>query len=86
MKLSGPLLTGGAEAHQPKSAKDHYREEFFKALDTVDAHFTERFNQDGLLTLQKLEETLLSGEVEAPVIDKYSELNSHFQCRFLCSD
>lgn len=49
--------------------------EFFKVLDTVDAQFTERFGQDDLLTLQKLEETLLSGEVDAPVIDKYSELN-----------
>lgn len=68
-------FTGGAEAHQPKSAKDHYRVEFFKVLDTVDAQFTERFGQDDLLTLQKLEETLLSGEVDAPVIDKYSELN-----------
>lgn len=68
-------FTGGAEAHQPVSAMDHYRVEFFKVLDTVDAKFTELLNQDGLLTMQKLEETLLSGEIDPVVIDQYSEFN-----------
>ena len=63
-------FTGGAEAHQPKSAKDHYRVDFFKVLDTVDAQFTELFNQDGLLTMQKLEETLLSGEIDASGVEQ----------------
>lgn len=65
----------GAEAHQPKSAMDHYRGEFFKVLDTVDAQLSELFNQDDLLTLQKLEETLLSGEIDAAVTEKYPEFN-----------
>ncbi|KAI3376163.1 hypothetical protein L3Q82_016688, partial [Scortum barcoo] len=65
----------GADAHQPKSAKDYYREEFFKVLDIVDAQLSELFNQDDLLTLQKLEETLLSGKIDAAVIEKYPELN-----------
>ncbi|XP_073325865.1 deoxynucleoside triphosphate triphosphohydrolase SAMHD1-like [Pagrus major] len=65
----------GVEAHQPKSAKDHYRGGFFKVLDIVDAQLSELFNQDDLLTLQKLEETLLSGEIDAAVIEKYPELN-----------
>ncbi|KAK0138026.1 Zinc finger MYM-type protein 1 [Merluccius polli] len=68
-------FTGGTEAHQPKSAKDNYRVEFFKVLDTIDAQFTELFNQDGLLTMQTLEETVLSGEIDATIIDKCSELN-----------
>ena len=63
----------GAEAHQPKSAKDHYRGEFFKVLDIVDAKLSKLFNQDDLLTLQKLEETLLSGEIDAAIIEKYPE-------------
>ena len=50
-------LIEGAEEHQPKSAKDHNRGEFFKVLDIVDAQLSELFNQDDLLTLQKLEET-----------------------------
>ena len=41
----------------------------------MDAKLSEPFNQDDLLTLQKLEETLLSGEIDAAVIEKYSEFN-----------
>ena len=41
----------------------------------MDAKLSEPFNQDDLLTLQKLEETLLSGEIDAAVIEKYPELN-----------
>ena len=44
----------------PKCAKDHHRGELFKVLVIVDAQLSEFFNQDDLLTLQKLEETLLS--------------------------
>lgn len=43
---------------------EHYRVEFYKILDTIDAQFTERFQQGGLLTLQKLENTLLSGNTQ----------------------
>ncbi|XP_035985290.1 zinc finger MYM-type protein 1-like isoform X2 [Fundulus heteroclitus] len=68
-------FTEGAKTHQPECAKDHYRGEFFKVLDVVDAQLTGLFNQDDLLTLQKLEETLLSGTIDAAVIGKYPELN-----------
>ncbi|XP_027882815.1 zinc finger MYM-type protein 1-like isoform X1 [Xiphophorus couchianus] len=68
-------FTEGAKTHQPECANDHYRGEFFKVLDVVDAQLTGLFNQDDLLTLQKLEETLLSGTIDAAVIGKYPELN-----------
>lgn len=67
-------FTDGTEAHQPKDAKEHYRGEFYKVLDIVDVKLSELFNQVDLLTLQKLEETLLSGEIDAAV-EKYPELN-----------
>ncbi|XP_035984432.1 zinc finger MYM-type protein 1-like [Fundulus heteroclitus] len=47
-------FTEGAKTHQPECAKDHYRGEFFKVLDVVDAQLTGLFNQDDLLTLLKV--------------------------------
>lgn len=42
---------------------------FYKVLDTTDAQFTECFQQGGLLTLQKLENTLISGTIDLVVHD-----------------
>lgn len=66
--------TGGASQHTPKSPEAHYRTEFYKMLDSVDVQFKERFNQTDLDVLQKLEETLLTGEVD-DIVDQYPELN-----------
>lgn len=44
-------------------------------LDTVDTQFMDRFQQDGLLTLQKLENTLLTGKIDS-LVDEYPEINT----------
>lgn len=43
-------------------------------LGSVDVQFKERFNQTDLAVVQKLEETLLTGEVD-DIVDEYPELN-----------
>jgi len=67
-------FTSEASQHIPKSAEEHYRTEFYKMLDSVHIQFEERFNQPDLNVLQKLEETLLTGEVN-DIVDQYPELN-----------
>ena len=43
-----------APAHTSGSALDFYRVEFYRVLDTVDAHITERLMQPGIQTLKEL--------------------------------
>jgi len=57
----------------PGEAVDYYRVEFFKVLDTVDAQFAERFDQEGFKDLQKLENMFLTGQVD-DMVDQYPEL------------
>lgn len=66
--------TAGASQHTPKSPEEHYRAEFYKVLDSDDVQFQERFNQKDLGGLQKLEEILLTGEVDG-IVDQYPEMN-----------
>lgn len=47
--------------------------EFFKVLDSVDAQFAECFDQESFKDLQKLENMLLTGQVN-DVVDQYPEL------------
>ena len=55
-------------------AVDYYSVEFFKVLDTVDAQFAERFDQESFKDLQKLENMLLTRQVD-DMVDQYPELN-----------
>ena len=55
-------------------AVDHYKAEFFAVLDGVEVQFGERFEQDSLNILQKLERALLMGELDES-LDQYPELN-----------
>lgn len=64
-------FTGNAASYSLTSPEDFYRAELFNVLDTVDVQLTERFKQGGLETLTKLEEVLLSGEMDAAVVDQY---------------
>ncbi|KAJ8381375.1 hypothetical protein SKAU_G00021530 [Synaphobranchus kaupii] len=59
--------------HFSGEAVDYYRVEYFKVLDTVDTHFAERFDQESFKELQKLENMLLTGQVD-DVVDQYPEL------------
>lgn len=59
----------------PTTPEEHYRADFFKVLDTVDIQLKERFDQGSLKTLTKLEEALLTGDVDTAVVDQYPELN-----------
>ncbi|KAF3841501.1 hypothetical protein F7725_007363 [Dissostichus mawsoni] len=62
-------------AHTTTTPEEHYRADFFKVLDTVDMQLKERFHQSGLTILAKLEEVLLTGELDTAVVDQYPELN-----------
>lgn len=44
-------------------------------LDVVESELNERFHQEDLLTLQKLEDTLLTGQIDS-VCCEYPEINS----------
>ncbi len=54
-------------------AVDHYRAEF-KVLDSLGVQFGERFDQESLKILQKVESALLTGELDDS-LDQYPELN-----------
>lgn len=56
-----------ADAYRAQTPMEHYRVEYYKVLD--------RFQQDGLLTLQKLENTLLTGKIDF-VVDEYPDINT----------
>jgi hypothetical protein len=65
---------------------EYYRVEFSEALHTIHTQFTERFQQGGLLTLQKLENTLLSGNID-PVVHDYPVMNAQLlESSYLCSN
>ncbi len=49
--------------------------QYFSTLDTAVVQCTERFSQEGLQRLQKLEDGLISGKID-PVLDEYPELNA----------
>ncbi len=49
--------------------------QYFSTLDTAVVQCTERFSQEGLQRLQKLEDVLISGKID-PVLDEYPELNA----------
>lgn len=49
-----------ASTYMPKMATEHYRQEFCRVLDVVEAEINEHFQQESILTLQKLKNTLLS--------------------------
>uniref|UniRef100_A0A3B3QRQ9 TTF-type domain-containing protein n=1 Tax=Paramormyrops kingsleyae TaxID=1676925 RepID=A0A3B3QRQ9_9TELE len=66
--------TGGASQHTHKSPEEYYRAEFYKLLDCVDVQFQERFNQPDLGVLNRLEDILLTGELD-DIVDQYPELN-----------
>ena len=70
-----PKCYGESSGFSPKTPIEYYRVEFYKVLDTIHTQFTERFQQGGLLTLQKLENTLLSGNID-PVVHDYPEINA----------
>ncbi|XP_010790523.1 zinc finger MYM-type protein 1-like [Notothenia coriiceps] len=69
------FIGNNTTAHTPTTPKEHYRADFFKVLDTVDMQLKERFHQSGLIILAKLEEVLLTGELDTTVVDQYPELN-----------
>lgn len=68
-------FTGNAASYSLTSPEDFYRAKLFNVVDIVDVQLSERFKQGGLETLAKLEEVLLSGEMDAAVVDQYPELN-----------
>ena len=67
-------LAGKAAAHVPPSSVDYFRTEFFKVLDTVSMQFTERFENEGLLMIRKLEKVLLTGVTDDDVLLQYPEV------------
>lgn len=54
---------GNAEAEFSSSVKDHYRRQYFEALDLVIAVFKQRFDQPGYKIYKHLQELLLKSAV-----------------------
>lgn len=67
-------FTGKASQLKPKTPQEYYRIEFFKVLDSLDVQFKERFNQPDLQILSKLENVLLTGQMD-DVMSQYPEIN-----------
>ena len=67
-------FTSGASQHKPKTPEEHYRADFFKVLDNIDVQLKERLSQPHLQTLKKMENVLLSGEID-DVIGQYPEIH-----------
>ncbi|KAK0146632.1 Zinc finger MYM-type protein 1 [Merluccius polli] len=67
-------FTGQSEGRRPNSAEEHYRAEYFEVLDLINAQLKDRFQQGGLLNLESLENTLLTGQVSSST-EGYPELN-----------
>lgn len=55
-------------------AVDHYRVEFFNVLARLEVQFSERFDQESLKILQKVESALLTGQID-DALAQYPELN-----------
>lgn len=68
-------LGGAANMHIPDTAVEYYRAQYFSMLDTVNAQLEDRFNQESMDVIQKLEEVLLTGVADDPVVAQYPELN-----------
>ena len=51
-------LHDGADAEFPESAKDHYRVQYYEALDLAVTSITTRFDQKGYHTFSKVEQLL----------------------------
>ncbi|KAK0152297.1 Zinc finger MYM-type protein 1 [Merluccius polli] len=66
--------TGGASQYIPKTTVEHYRVEYYRMLDCVDAQFEARFNQPDLKILQELDDMLVTGEV-SEIVGQYPELD-----------
>lgn len=71
---SMPHIHHPPNAHTPTTTEEHYRTDFFKVQDTVDMQLKDRFDQGDLKMLAKLEQVLLTGEMDTAV-DQYPELN-----------
>ena len=85
-------FTGPATSHSHSTAQAYYRMQYYNTLDTAVVQCNERFSQDGLQRLQKLEDVLISGNIDA-VVDEYPELDAMalevqlkmFQANYTCT-
>ncbi|KAK0144264.1 Zinc finger MYM-type protein 1 [Merluccius polli] len=66
---------GPAKSHIPSSVEEYFRVQFFCASDTAVTQLDDRFHQEGLGYLAKLEEHLLTGKCHEAVA-RYPELDA----------
>ncbi|KAJ1099658.1 hypothetical protein NDU88_004757 [Pleurodeles waltl] len=52
---------GAAKGFYPATVGEYYCLQYFELLDTVSVHLTQRFDQEGIQTYEKLEQVLLTG-------------------------
>ncbi|XP_058623254.1 uncharacterized protein LOC131534415 [Onychostoma macrolepis] len=57
------------------NVQSYFRPQYYSCLDMVNTQMTQRFDQDGIQKLQKLENVLLKAALDK-VLDEYPELNS----------
>lgn len=76
MRKPAKRFVGPATVFVPDGVEQHFRLEYFKALDTALSQLSSRMEQDGMQNYIKLEQCLLMAEVQAPeVCSLYPELD-----------
>ncbi|XP_063741277.1 zinc finger MYM-type protein 1-like [Eleginops maclovinus] len=75
VRMPPKRFTGPAMQHQHHTAQDYYRVQYFGTLDTVVTQCSERFSQEGLQRLQKLENIVITGKMDT-LINEYPELDA----------
>lgn len=75
VRMPPKRFTGPAMQHQHHTVQDFYRVQYFGTVDTVVTQCSERFNQEGLQRLQKLEDIVITGKMDT-LVSEYPELDA----------
>ena len=71
------LTHGEAQEHQPSCSEEHYRAQYFSAVDSAAILLTEYFKSTDIEEYRKLSDILLRGTFCDEIVQKYPELSMH---------
>lgn len=80
-KTPARFQLGDGDYHFPASPKDHYRSQYFEALDLAMATIQDRFNQEGFKMLCKVEQLLMKACAGENFVEMTAEI-----CNFFTGD